>query len=424
VTLGLLDELRWRGMFQDATPGLEERLRADPAISGYIGFDPSGPSLHIGHLIPIFGLLHLQRSGGRPVAVVGGGTGMIGDPSGRSSERNLLDAATLEANVVAIRRQLEGLLDFEPGPSAARMVNNAEWLAPYGLIEFLRDVGKHFSIPYMLAKDSVQSRLERGLSFTEFSYMLLQAADFEHLHRVDGVELQMGGADQWGNITAGLELIRRVAGGAPTRPAYGLSYPLLLAPSGAKFGKTEGGDAVWLDPARTSPYAFYQHWLNADDRDVGTYLRWFTLLTRPEIEALEAAGASRPEARIPQRALARDITARIHGAAAADHAIAVSEAAFAREPIRDPAILATLHADVGGFAFDAADAAGDVLALTVRRGIFASNGEARRTISQGGLSINDRRVERPDEAVPQPIEGRWLVVRVGRKRLLIGRRED
>jgi tyrosyl-tRNA synthetase len=274
----------------------------------------------------------------------------------------------------------------------------------------------------MLAKDSVQSRLERGLSFTEFSYMLLQATDFEHLHRTQDVDLQMGGADQWGNITAGLELIRRVAGGSPERPAYGLSYPLLLAPSGAKFGKTEGGDTIWLDAARTSPYAFYQHWLNADDRDVGTYLRWFTLLTRPEIQELEQASAGRPEARTGQRALARDITARVHGPEAADHAIAVSEAAFATEPIRDPAILASLHAEIGGFDFDAADAAGDVLALCVRRGIFASNGEARRTIAQGGLTINDRRVARPDEPVPDAIGGRWLIVRVGRKRLRIGRR--
>jgi tyrosyl-tRNA synthetase len=411
-------------MFHDATPGLEARLGAQPPISGYTGFDPSGPSLHIGHLVPIFGLLHLQQTGGRPVAVVGGGTGMIGDPSGRSAERNLLDPATLEANVASIGAQLGRLLDFE-GPGAARLVNNADWLGGLGLIQFLRDVGKHFSIPYMLAKDSVQGRLERGLSFTEFSYMLLQAADFEHLHRTQGVELQLGGADQWGNITAGLELIRRVsAGEGRPRQAYGLGYPLLLAPSGTKFGKTESGDTVWLDPTRTSPYAFYQHWLNVDDRDVGTYLRWFTLLDRPRISSLEAEVATRPEARTPQRTLARDLTARVHGQAAADHVVAVSEAAFAREPVREPAILATLHADVGGFDFDAGDLTGDVLALTVRRGVFSSNGEARRTIQQGGLSINDRRIERPDEPVPQAIDGDWLVVRVGRKRLLVGRRTD
>ncbi len=249
--------------------------------------------------MPIFGLLRLQRFGGRPVAVVGGGTGMIGDPSGRSSERNLLDRETLEANVSSIRSQLERFLDFGAGQGGALMVNNLDWLGEFTLIEFLRDVGKHFTVPYMLAKDSVQVRLDRGLSFTEFSYMLLQAADFEHLHRTMGVELQMGGADQWGNITAGLELIRRRGGveegGAD--PAHGLAYKLLLSPSGAKFGKSEGGESVWLDPGRTSPFAFYQYWLNTDDRDVGTYLRWFTELPREEIERLEASLASRPEAR-------------------------------------------------------------------------------------------------------------------------------
>ena len=413
-------------MFHDATPGLEDRLRAEPPISGYTGFDPTGPSLHIGHLVPIFGLIRLQRAGGRPIALVGGGTGMIGDPSGRSSERNLLDRDTLGANVQSIRAQLERFLDFAPGPHAARMANNADWLDGLGLIDFLRDIGKHFSIPYMLAKDSVQARLERGLSFTEFSYMLLQAADFEHLHRTWGCEIQMGGADQWGNITAGLELIRRVTGraGDGHRRAYGLSYPLLLSPSGAKFGKSEGGDSVWLDADLTTPYAFYQHWLNADDRDMGLYLRWFTLLSAAEIEALEADGAARPEARIPQRAMALDITARVHGPTAAAHAVRVSTAAFARDPIRDHAVLQTLHADVDGFPFNGTDLTGDVLGMLVRAGLFASNGEARRMITQGGVSINDERVTAPDAAVPAPIDGEWLVVRVGKRRLSIGRRSD
>jgi len=411
-------------MFHDATPGLEDRLRLAEPIAGYIGFDPTGPSLHIGHLVPIFGLIRLQRAGGRPIALVGGGTGMIGDPSGRSAERNLLDRETLAANAESIGTQLGRFLDFSPGPYAARMANNADWLDGMGLIDFLRDVGKHFSIPYMLAKDSVQARLERGLSYTEFSYMLLQAADFEHLYRTWGCELQMGGADQWGNITAGLELIRRVSGGEDggRRRAYGLSYPLLLSPSGAKFGKTEGGESIWLDADRTSPYAFYQHWLNVDDRAVGVYLRWFTLLPAAEIEALEAAGADRPDARIPQRAMALDITSRVHGEAAARHAVRVSEAAFAREPIRDAAVLQTLHADVDGFAFDDADLAGGVLALLVRAGLFASNGEARRMITQGGVTINDERLARPDAAVPAPIDGEWLVVRIGKRRLSIGRR--
>jgi tyrosyl-tRNA synthetase len=428
----LLEELEWRGMLHATTPGLPDRLATGRPIAGYNGFDPSGSSLHVGHLVPIFGLLQLQRHGGRPVALVGGGTGMIGDPSGRSSERNLLSRETLAVNVASIRGQLERFLDFS-GATGAIMVNNLDWLEKIHLIEWLRDVGKHFTIPYMLAKDSVQVRLERGLSFTEFSYMLIQATDFAHLHREMGVELQMGGADQWGNITAGLELIRRQAGiaddegdGAGDRgadePAHGLAYKLLLSPSGSKFGKTEGGDSVWIDADRTSPYAFYQYWLNVDDRDVGTYLRWFTLLGRAEIEALEAQGAARLEARIPQRALARDVTERTHGAAAADHAERVSEAAFAREPIRDPAILATLHEAVGGFAFSDDDMASGPLAIATASGLFASSGEARRTIAQGGLTIGDERITALDAPVPEPVDGEWLVVRAGKRRLAVGRR--
>ena len=428
-TLGtLLDELTWRGMLHDTTPGLPARLATGRPIAGYNGFDPSGPSLHVGHLVPIFGLLQFQRHGGRPVALVGGGTGMIGDPSGTSAERNLLDRETLAANAESIRGQLERFLDFS-GPTGAVMVNNLDWLEKIQLIDWLRDVGKHFTIPYMLAKDSVTTRMDRGLSFTEFSYMLIQATDFEHLHRTMGVDLQMGGADQWGNITAGLELIRRRAGlgeGEADRgadePAHGLAYKLLLAASGAKFGKTEGGTSVWLDAERTSPYAFYQYWLNADDRDVGTYLRWFTLLSREAIEAYEAHAAARPEDRAPQRALARDVTERTHGRDAADHVEAVSAVAFSREPIRDPAVLATLHASVGGFSFTDADVGGGALAVAVASGLYASAGEARRAIAQGGLTINDERVSAIDAPVPEPIAGGWLVVRAGKRRLAVGRR--
>ena len=305
---------------------------------------------------PIFGLLRLQRFGGRPVAVMGGGTGMIGDPSGRSAERNLLDHATLAANLAAIRGQLERFLDFTPGSQGAVMVNNLDWLGEWSLIDFLRDVGKHFTIPYMLAKDSVQTRLERGLSFTEFSYMLLQADDFAHLHRTMGVELQMGGADQWGNITAGLELIRRTnaaeGSSEDQEPAHGLAYKLLLSPSGTKFGKSETGESVWLDPARTSPYAFYQYWLNTDDRDVGTYLRWFTEFPQARIEALESEAARAPEGRPAQRALALDITARTHGDEVAARAVANSEAKFSGEAIDDPAVLRSLYESAGGFTFD------------------------------------------------------------------------
>ena len=349
---------------------------------------------------------------------------MIGDPSGRSSERNLLSREQLAANVASMRPQLERFLDFD-GPNARRrMANNLDWLGSIHLLDFLRDVGKHFTIPYMLAKDSVQVRLEAGLSFTEFSYMLLQAADFQHLHRTLGVELQMGGADQWGNITAGLELIRRTseqrADGAPN--AYAMAYPLLLNPSGAKFGKSETGDSVWLHADGTSPYAFYQHWLNTDDRDVGTYLRWFTLFTPAEIGALETAMAEHPERREAQRTLALDLTTRVHGAETAARAVAASEAAFSGSPILDPAILETLHRAADGFAYSAADVADGVIGFLVASGTSASKGEARRSISGGAITINDRRMTDADTALPDPIAGEWYVVRIGKRRVRVGRR--
>ena len=409
-------------MYHDASEGLEARFATKQPITAYIGFDPTGPWLHIGHLVPIFGLIQLQRRGGRPIALMGGGTGMVGDPSGRSSERNLQSFDQIEANVASMRPQLERMLDFD-GPTGAIMANNAHWLEQVKLLDFLRDVGKHFTIPYMLSKDSVTTRLERGLSFTEFSYMLVQSYDFQHLFRTLGCELQMGGADQWGNITAGLELIRRT-----TRPredgtplAYALAYPLLLAPSGTKFGKSESGDSVWLHPDGTSVFAFYQHWLNTDDRDVGTYLRWFTTFPPDQILALDAATAEAPGKREAQRTLARDITTRVHGEAAAAAAIAASEAAFSGAPITDPAVLATLHRETGGFMF-AGDGQG-LLDVLVDAGIFASRGEARRMIQNGGLSVNDARVTNAEATLPEPLAGEWLVVRVGKRKLHVGRRE-
>ena len=424
--MALLEELEWRGILHATTPGLAARLATGTPISGYIGFDPSAESLHVGHLVPIFGLLRLQRAGGRPIAVVGGGTGMIGDPSGRSTERNLLDARTLEHNVLAIRGQLERFLDFSPGAGAASMVNNLDWLGELSLIDFLRDTGKHFTVPYMLAKDSVQVRLDRGLSFTEFSYMLLQAYDFWHLHRTMGVELQMGGADQWGNITAGLELIRRTSGvgeDAPDQPAHGLAYKLLLSPSGTKFGKSESGESVWLDPQRTTPFAFYQYWLNADDRDVGTYLRWFTEFDRDRIEALDAEVEGRPEARAAQRALARDITARTHGEAAAAQAEADSQAMFAGAVIADPVVLRSLFESTGGFSFSSDALSGGVTTLLADTGLVASRGEARRLVAGGGLTVNGTRVT--DAAfVPELVAGEWLDIRIGKRRREIGRLQD
>ena len=418
---GLIPELEWRGILHATTPGLPARLADPRPLSAYIGFDPSFDSLHIGHLVPIFGLLRFQRLGGRPVALVGGGTGMIGDPSGRSTERNLLDRETLERNVSALRTQLERFLDFTPGPGAAVMVNNLDWLGSLSLIDFLRDTGKHFTIPYMLAKDSVQVRLDRGLSFTEFSYMLLQSFDFAHLHRTMGVELQMGGADQWGNITAGLELIRRTSDAdVDVEPAHALAYKLLLMPSGAKFGKSEAGESVWLDPEKTSPFAFYQYWLNTDDRDVGTYLRWFTEFSREQIEALEAEGAASPESRPAQRALARDITARTHGEATAMQAIADSETRFAAGSIDDPEVLRSLFESGGGFSFTEASRTGGVAVLLADAGVFPSRGEARRTIAAGGVTVNGTRVADPS-VVPDLIAEEWLDVRIGKRRREIGR---
>jgi tyrosyl-tRNA synthetase len=426
---GLLDELAWRGLLHAATPGLAERLLDPRPVSGYIGFDPTGPSLHVGHLVPIFGLLHLQRHGGRPVALMGGGTGMIGDPSGTSAERNLLTREMVVANTAAIRAQLEHFLDFE-GPTGAVIEDNHAWLGSLKLLDFLRDVGKHFTIPYMLAKESVATRLEAGLSYTEFSYMLLQATDFLQLHRTLGVELQMGGADQWGNITAGLELIRRVegrtddpedggAGGGADR-AHGLSYPLLLDASGKKFGKTAEGTSVWLDPQRTSPFAFYQFWLDRDDAETGKLLRMFTLRDRPQIEALEASAAAAPEARIGQRALASDLTERVHGAEVLRRVIDVSEAVFSRTlPSLGPEALAFAFEQLPNAVVGADAVAGGPIALAVAAGLFGSNGEARRTISQGGLSINEIRVASVDAPVPATLSGGYLVLRSGKKAYVI-----
>ncbi|HEY0969620.1 MAG TPA: tyrosine--tRNA ligase, partial [Gemmatimonadales bacterium] len=302
----LIEDLTWRGALYQHTDGLAEFLSRG-TVTGYCGFDPTGSSLHVGHLLPVMGLVRLQQHGHRPLALVGGGTGLIGDPSGRSSERAMITPEEVEANVAGIRGQLERFLDFS-GPRAAVMRDNAEWLRSLGAIDLMRDVGRHFTVNYMLAKESVRSRMETGISYTEFSYMLLQAYDFLELHRREGVALQIGGSDQWGNMTAGMELIRRTVGGE----AHVLTFPLLTKSDGTKFGKSAGG-AVWLDAERTSPYQFYQFWINADDADVGRLLRLFTFLSREEIEALDRATAEHPERREAQQALARDVTTRAHG---------------------------------------------------------------------------------------------------------------
>ena len=412
-----LPELAWRELLFQHTEGLPAAFAAGQ-VTGYCGFDPTASSLHVGNLVPVMGLVHLQRAGHRPIALVGGGTGMIGDPSGRSSERTLQTLETIAENARAIQAQLAKFLDFE-GPQAAQLLNNADWLAPLSLLDFLRDTGKHFSINYMLAKDSVKSRLESGLSFTEFSYMLLQAHDFLELYQREGVTLQIGGSDQWGNITAGLELIRRTVGG----DAHALTFPLITNADGSKFGKSTGGGSVWLDPARTSPYKFYQFWIGADDRDVSRYLRFFTLLDRATIEALDEAVRTAPEQRAAQRALAADVTTRVHGAEAARVAQEVSALLFEKA---DPhalseGALAALRLEIP-FATYAAAADGpalsdgiDVYECLTALGVAASRGAAKRLLEQGGVSINGTKLSAADRLIgaDRLLRGRHLLVKKG-----------
>ena len=389
----LLDELAWRGMLHQQTDGLAGAL-ASGVVRGYCGFDPTARSLHVGSLVPVMALVHLQRAGHVPVALVGGGTGMIGDPSGRTVERQLHAADVVDANTRALATQLGRFLDFE-GPRAARMANNADWLGSLGALEFLRDVGKHFTVNYMLQKESVKTRLgsDGGISFTEFSYMLLQAYDFQELCRRDGVTLQIGGSDQWGNITAGTTLVRKVLG----VDAHGLTVPLVTTASGTKFGKSEAG-AVWLDAAMTSPYQFFQFWMNTDDRDLPSYLRLFTLLSRPEVEALERSAAANPGGRDAQRALAREVTTRVHGDAAATVAEHVSALLFGGS---DPQLLSAPVLDALSLEVPAVTITRDeavmgeglgVLALLVASRLAASKGAARRLLEQGGVSVNGRRL--------------------------------
>ncbi|CAN5774339.1 tyrosine--tRNA ligase [soil metagenome] len=419
-TTGVLDELEWRGLVHQYTDGVRKAL-GDGPVSAYIGFDPTGSSLHVGSLLVIMILVHLQRHGHRPIALVGGGTGMIGDPSGKTNERQLLTPDQVAANSTAIRTQLERFLDFT-GTGAARMRDNAEWLTPLPMVEFLRDTGKHFTVNYMLQKDSVRSRMDAGISFTEFAYMLLQAYDFLELRRRDGVTLQLGGSDQWGNITAGIELIRRV----DAAEAHGLTVPLVTNTSGTKFGKTEAG-AVWLDAERTSPYAFFQFWLGTEDRDVGRYLRFFTLMDRAEIEALDAQAATAPEQRAAQRALARDVTRRVHGDAAVAAAEQVSAFFFGgldpRELSSDAFAILRAEAPFADVPASALEGEGgtatyDVLKLLTASGLAASNGAAKRLLEQGGVSINKRKMTSAERQVPAGdalLLGEYIVVGKGKR---------
>ncbi|HEU5173579.1 MAG TPA: tyrosine--tRNA ligase [Gemmatimonadaceae bacterium] len=413
-TQALLGELAWRGLLFQSTDGLAAALERGP-VTGYCGFDPTAASLHVGNLIPVMGLLHLQRAGHRPMILVGGGTGLIGDPSGKAAERTLNTPAVVAENVRGIRAQLERFLSFD-GPTGALVRDNATWLTTLGAIEFMRDVGKHFTVNYMLQKESVKSRLETGISYTEFSYMLLQAYDFLELYRREGVTLQVGGSDQWGNMTAGMELIRRVEGG----DVNVLTFPLVTTAAGTKFGKTEAG-AVWLDPARTSPYQFYQFWVNVDDRDVGRFLRFFTLLDRPTIEALDAATVERPEQREAQRALAADVTRRVHGEDALAAALEVSSLLFGKsEPASlSAAALHALAAEIPATTLsrgDSLDTERVIEALTIApTALFKSKGEARRMIQQGGLYLNGARMSADRQPISdaQLLHGRYLLARKG-----------
>jgi len=403
----VLDELAWRGLLHQHTEGLAAELEKGP-VSAYCGFDPTASSMHVGNLIPVMGLMHLQRAGHRPFAVVGGGTGLIGDPSGKTAERQLITVETVEENSRGLRNQLERFLDFS-GSNAAQMRNNADWLRPLGAIEFMRDIGKHFTVNYMLAKESVQQRMEAGISYTEFSYMLLQAFDYRELFRRDGVTLQVGGSDQWGNITAGLELIRRADGG----DAHALTFPLVTNSSGTKFGKTEAGN-VWLDPHRTSPYRFYQFWMNIDDRDAGRYLRFFTLLSRQAIQELEESISVKPQARSAQRALAGEVTARVHGAESARIAEEVSQLLFAAG---DPAMLSTeaLEALRDEVPSAEMDHGGGIVDALVALELVPSRGAARRLVEQGGASVNGRRVSSVTDPLGDPLHGRYHLVKKGVK---------
>ena len=411
----LLEELRWRGLLHQHTDGLSDALSRG-IVSGYCGFDPSAPSLHVGNLVPVMGLVHLQRHGHRPVFLAGGGTGLIGDPSGKSVERPLLSVDEIAANTASIRAQLERFVDTS-GRNAALVRNNADWLVQLKALEFMRDVGKHFTVSYMLQKESVKTRLEVGMSYTEFSYMLLQAYDYLQLHLKDGVTLQVGGSDQWGNITAGIELIRRTT----SAESHALTFPLLTTASGKKFGKSEAG-AVWLDPDRTTPYQFYQFWINTDDRDVGQMLRTFTFFDRSEVEALVKAVEEQPELRAAQRALARDATLRVHGEEALGAAEEVSALLFGKA---DPTSLSKqalelLEKEIPTFDLEMTDRTfdtQDVLnAVTSENGgLFKSRGEARRALEQGGVYMNGERLtaERVPVAPERLLHGTYLLVRRG-----------
>lgn len=414
-----IEELSWRGMIHDMMPGTEEQLNKE-MTAGYIGFDPTADSLHIGNLLPIMMLVHFQRAGHKPIALVGGATGMIGDPSFKAEERKFLDEDTLRHNLTCQKRQLEKFLDFDCGANSAEIVNNYDWFREFSFLGFLREVGKHISVNYMMSKDSVKKRLETGISFTEFTYQLIQGHDFYHLYKNKKCRLQMGGSDQWGNIVTGTELIRRREGGE----AFALTCPLVTKADGGKFGKSEKGN-VWLDPSKTSVYAFYQFWLNTSDEDAGKYMKLFTLLSEKEISALLKEHAEAPHLRVLQKRLAAEVTVMVHSKADLDTAMEASEILFGKgtsETLKklDESTFLSVFEGVPIFSVEEGLLTAGINIVDLlgeATGVFPSKGEVRRTIKGGGVSINKIKVD--DEAltisIGDLINNRYLLVQKGKK---------
>lgn len=422
--MNFVDELRWRGMIHDIMPGTEELLNKEK-ISGYIGFDPTADSLHIGHMVQVMLLVHFQRAGHTPIALVGGATGMIGDPSGKSEERNLLDETTLRRNQEAIKKQLAHFLDFQGNrTNKAVMVNNYDWMKEYSFLQFIREIGKHITVNYMMSKDSVKKRIgsdaKEGMSFTEFSYQLVQGTDFLHLYGSHGCRLQMGGSDQWGNIVTGTELIRRKAGGE----AFALTCPLITKADGSKFGKTESGN-VWLDPEKTTPYQFYQFWLNVSDEDAARYIKIFTILGKEEIENILSEHNKAPHERLLQRRLAEEVTVMVHSREDYEGAVEASQILFGKgtteslKKMNESTFLSVFEGvpvfDVPADIIKSSVTIADLCAVHTQ--VFPSKGELRRLVQGGGLSINKIKVENPDESIGMDylLNNKYLLVQKGKK---------
>jgi tyrosyl-tRNA synthetase len=422
--MNLVDELKWRGLLHDIMPGTAELLDKEQ-VTGYVGFDPTADSLHIGNLVPIMLLVHLQRAGHKPLALVGGATGLVGDPTGRSTERNMLGVNEINHNLDCQRKQLEKFLDFSDACSnKAEIVNNYDWFKDFDFLGFIRDVGKHIPINYMLAKDSVKNRLENGMSFTEFCYQLIQGYDFVHLYKTMGCKLQMGGSDQWGNITTGTEMIRRMHGGE----AFALTAPLVKKSDGTKFGKSEGGN-VWLDPEKTSPYQFYQFWLNVSDEDAARYIGVYTLLDFDTIEKLKAEHAEAPHLRLLQRALAEDVTVRVHSQADFEQAVQASEILFGRattealQALPEKLLLQIFEGVPMHMVSKGLFAVGVELVnlVTEHSSVFPSKGEARKMIQAGGVSLNKEKIT--DEKVllttSYLLNQKYLLLQKGKKQYFL-----